>query len=443
MRIIKRISKAAYFLLISSTLSVSALADTHSGNKAMQTVPASADGQVTMMNWSQAPYSRWAFKNTGIQPSVMVPRSGEIENLVYELDPAIADIQFTFQDKAYSVAEAMSADGTDAYIVMQDGKVVFEKYIGDFGEHDHHLWASSTKTLVAMSLGILVGEGKVNPDATVETYLSELKGGYFGQRTVRELLNMVSALNYSENYETFEPGSVSTEYFRRLGFIPAFDLAATDPKTSDTPRGILDYIPRFSGNPDLAPNHMFQYQSPNVDVIGWIIARVSGQALNKFIAENIWSKLGVEHDAFFMTDVAFTPVATGGFNTTLRDYARVGQMLLNNGSWNGEQIIPEKWIKDTFKLSENEREAMMRSPFKDPSSPIYDRWLNGYKNYLWVHDSEKGIATFRGVFGQILYVNQSKNLLVATFSSAASASNASRPSNRARMAAFEAIAENF
>lgn len=438
MKTIKMKLAKTIFISFLSGFAASAIAE-----QAMQTVPASAKGQVTLMNWSAAPYSEWAFRNVGIQPSVMVPRAGDIDPLVYDLDPSIAEINFSYQNAEYSVADAMAADGTDAYLVMKDGKVVFENYFGDFGEHDHHLWASSTKTLVAMCIGILADEGKVDPNAKVARYLPELSESYFGNRTVRELLDMVSALNYSENYETFVPGAVSTEYFRRLGFVPAFDLAATDPQKSDVPRGILEFIPQFTGNPDLKPGHMFQYQSPNVDVIGWIIARVSGQPLNKFVADRIWSKLGVEHDAFFMTDIAFTPVATGGFNTTLRDYARVGQLLLNNGRWNDKQIIPAKWIQDSFKLDANQKEAMQRSPFKSQETPIYDEWLEGYKNYLWVHDANKRIATFRGVFGQIIYVNQDKNLLIATLSSAASASNAARPSNRARMAAFEAIANSF
>ena len=86
---------------------------------------------------------------------------------------------------------------------------------------------------------------------------------------------------------------------------------------------------------------------------------------------------------------------------------------------------------------------MDRSSYKETNGPVYDKWLEGYKNYMWVHDSENKIGTFRGVFGQHLYINHQKQLVVATFSSAASASNAARASNRPRLAAFEAIANYF
>ena len=336
----------------------------------------------------------------------------------------------------------MASDSTDGYIVIKNGTVVYEEYFGGFGEHDHHLWASCTKSLVGLAVGILVEQGKIDVDKTVATYIDELKGTYFGQRSVRDVLNMVTALDYSEDYVDFTPGAVSTEYFRRLGFVPAFDLMAIDPIKDDTPRGILAYIPKFAQNPDLDPRVKFEYHSPNVDVAGWIISRVSGQPLNKFIAENIWGKLGVEHDAFILADVAFTPIATGGFNTSLRDFSRVGLLVLNDGAWNGEQIVPADWVKDSFSLSKEERKHMKRSSYKDKKGPVYDHWLEGYKNYLWVHDSKKGIATFRGVFGQHLYINKEKNMVIATFSSAASASNAARATNKPRLAAFEEIAQH-
>lgn len=406
---------------------------------AMDKIPAKPVSQVTLMNWSEQPYNHWSFRNVGVQPSLMVPRAGKITLLPEAPNPAVADIKFDYQGKSHTVRSAMVADSTDGYIVIKDGKVIHEEYFGDFSEHDHHLWASSTKSLVGLSMGILVHQGKVKVDDSVENYLPELKGTHFGKRTLREILNMVSALEYTEDYESFVPGAVSTEYFRRLGFIPAFDLMAIDPTQDNTPRGILEFIPRFTKNPKLDPSVKFEYHSPNVDVVGWIIARVSGRPLNTFIAENVWAKLGVEHDAFFLADVAFNPVATGGFNTTLRDFARVGLAVLNNGKFNGHQIFPTLWVNDSFTLTDNERQHMARSAYKESNGTVYDEWLEGYKNYLWVHDSKRGIATFRGVFGQHLYINKEKNVVIATFSSAASASNAARASNKPRIAAFEAI----
>ncbi|WP_241148926.1 hypothetical protein [Photobacterium sanguinicancri] len=157
----------------------------------------------------------------------------------------------------------------------------------------------------------------------------------------------------------------------------------------------------------------------------------------------MWSKLGVEHDAFFMTDMNYNPVATGGFNTTLRDFARVGLAMANNGAYNGEQVFSEKWVKDSFTITKEENTHMMNSVYKNADGVVFDPHLEGYKNFLWVHDSDKNIATFRGVFGQFLYINQEKNVVIATFSSADSASNAARETSKARVQAFESLAESL
>jgi len=411
--------------------------------EAMKTIPAKPAEQVTVNNWTTQPYNKWSFRNVGINPSVMVPRSGNILPLAENFNKSIADFKFKYQGKTHTVKSAMLGDDTDGYIVLKDGIIVYEEYIGRFEKYDHHMWASSTKSLIGMAMGILVSQGKVKLDAKTETYISELKDTHFGQRSVREVLNMVSALDYSEDYENFTPGSVSTEYFRRLGFIPAFDLMALDPTKNGTPRGMVGIMPLMKQNPSLKPSVRFEYHSPNADVAGWIIARVSGKPLNKFIAENFWSKMGAGNDAFFMADVSFNPIATGGFNTTLRDFARVGLLMLNDGNYNGQQIVPTDWIKDTFAITDEERAHTKRSSYKDTKSAVYDEWLEGYKNYLWVHDSKKGIATFRGVFGQHLYINKDKNVVIATFSSAASASNSTREANKPRLAAFDAISNQL
>lgn len=433
--------KALICVAVGASLSVS-IAGTLLAQEAMSTVPAQPQEQVTVNNWTQQPYNNWSLRNAGINPSVMVPRSGPIALLDEDLDQTIPDIEFEYEGKTHTVASAMIDDDTDGYIVLKDGKIIYEEYFGGFEQNDHHLWASATKSLTGMSMGILVGQGKVDVDALTETYVQELAGTHFGQRTVREVLNMVTALGYSEDYENFEPGEVSTEYFRRLGFVPALDLVALDPTQDNTPRGLIGFMPLMSQNPDLEPSVKFEYHSPNVDVAGWIISRVTGKPLNKFVAEHFWSKMGVENDAFFMADVAYNPIATGGFNTTLRDFARMGLLVMNDGKYNGHQIVPAGWLQDTFSITDQEREHMNRSSYKDRDGNVYDEWLEGYKNFLWVHDSEKGIATFRGIFGQHLYINKEKKIVVATFSSATSASNAARATNRPRLAAFEAIARH-
>ncbi|RJX75132.1 class C beta-lactamase-related serine hydrolase [Vibrio sinensis] len=431
--------KSMVSLIVVGLTSTAVAAET----KPMSTVPAQPKEQVTLSNYTQTPFNKWAFKNMGIHPTVMVARDGAINGLPQALTPKIVNHKFTYSDEELSFRDAMVNDHTDGYIIIKDGNILHEEYFGDFTAKDHHMWASSTKSLVGQALGLLVEQGKINVDEKVSTYISELNGTHFGEQTLRTILNMTSAIHYSEDYVNMAPGDVHFEYFRRLGFIPAYDLMALDPINTNTPRDLLSFASIFEKAENLDVNHKFEYHSPNVDVIGWVIARVSGQPLNTFIADNIWSKLGVEHDAFFMTDMNYNPVATGGFNTTLRDFARVGLAMVNNGQYNGEQVFSEKWVKDSFNITEEENAHMLNSVYKDSNNEVFDSHLEGYKNFLWVHDSNKNIATYRGVFGQFLYINQEKNLVIATFSSADSASNAARDSSKARIQAFESLARSL
>ncbi|USD64297.1 serine hydrolase [Vibrio sp. SCSIO 43136] len=425
--------------IISAAVSTSAIAEI----KPMSTVPAKPQDQVTLSNYTHSPYNQWAFQNMGIHPSLMVPRDGEIAELPEALNPEVAKHTFNYGDQTLTFREAMINDFTDGYIVIQNGKVLHEEYFGDFGARDHHLWASSTKSLVGQALGLLVEQDKVDVNQKVSHYIEELKDTYFGEQDIRTVLNMTSALDYREDYVNMAPGDVHYEYFRRLGFVPAYDLMAIDPTKDDTPKDLLSFAAMFEQNPDLDKNHKFEYHSPNVDVIGWVIARVSGEPLNEFIANNIWNKLGVAHDAFFMSDMNYNPIATGGFNTTLRDFAKVGLAMVNNGQYNGEQVFAEKWVKETFTLSDEEKRHTQNSIYRQADTNVFDTHLQGYKNFLWVHDSDKNIGTFRGVFGQFLYINQEKNVVIATFSSADSASNAARDSAKAKLQAFESLASTL
>ena len=413
-------------LLLCGLIGLSAPFVLADSQKLMQGFPPEKESQVTLQNWATPPYNEWGFRNVGILPSVMVPRDGSVYSIPEGKPQSIDDLSFDYKGQQLKVSDALKGDHTDGFLVIKDGKLIYEEYFGEFGPHDHHLWASSTKSLVGMAAGILVDQGKLDLDKKVIHYIPELKGSAFEPLTVQQVMNMVSAIEYSEDYVDLTPGSVHYEYFRRIGLVPAYDLMALDPKKDDTPRGIQNFLPQLQSREGLEPSTVYEYHSPNVDVIGWIISRQSGMPLQEFVRENIWSKLQTEHDAFFATDADFTPIATGGFNSTLRDFARLGLAVLDDGKLGDVQVFPKAWVKDIPNVSDEMITHTDRSVYKDKDAATYDPQLIAYKNFWWVHDRDKGIFTARGVFGQTLYVNRDKNVVIACFASAPSASNAAR-----------------
>ena len=410
--------------------------------KPMQGFPPSPETQVTHLNWTQPGFSQWGFRNVGIMPSLMIPRGSE--TLTFEHAPVegLADREFTFNDETYTLLDSLKDEHTDGFIVIKDGKILYEEYFGEFGERDHHLWASCTKSMIGIAAAILAEQGKLDVNKTIQHYLPELKESAFAGLTVQQVLNMVTALDYSEDLVDLVPGSVHLEYFRRVGLVPAFDLWKQSP-ADPTPRGVQAFLPNFRTQEGATPGEKFEYQSPNVDVIAFIIERQSGMPLNKFLSKNIWSKLQTEHDGVIAADVDFTPVATGGMTSTLRDFARMGKVIINDGKIGNEQIVSKEWIDSLFDLSEQDLLFVERSVYNQPEEATFDTKLNAYKDFWWIHDAEKGIATARGVFGQFLMVNRENNVVIATFSSNPTAQNIVRNSYKRKMHAAQTLSKTL
>ncbi|MEM9726026.1 MAG: serine hydrolase [Pseudomonadota bacterium] len=422
--------------------------------------PRTEAGQVTLSNALEPPHNRWAFRNMGVLPSVMTPRGDATTPLHSPITaPADAGAEAAFDaspldpvDGEGTLLDALLADSADGIIVVKIDRaggaptphIVYQRYFSGFSPRDHHLLASITKSVLSLAAGQMISEGLLDPARPVAAYLPELaSSGGFGEVALAEAMNMSTALDFSEDYANLAPGSVHLEYFRRIGLTPSYDLMQLDPATDPTPRGVRRFLPRFGRQAAVGPGEVFEYQSPNADVVGWIIERVSGRALQEVVSERIWAPLGAAHDAFMVTDLDFDPIATGGLNATLPDLARLGACLLQDGMVDGRQVVPAAWVRDIPSLTDADRARVTRSQYKEPGGELYDGALEGYRNFWWIHDAARGIYTARGVFGQMLYIHRAADVAIATVSSAPIASNAGRPSFHVKLRALERLAEGL
>ena len=159
--------------------------------------------------------------------------------------------------------------------------------------------------------------------------------------------------------------------------------------------------------------------------------------LHDYLQKNIWSKLGAEHDALIAVDRAYMPVATGGMSTTLRDAARFGQMILNRGQVNGEQIIPARWVDQSLQVSAKDKEKMKSN------AKYQDNSWTAYKNMWWILDDEQGEYAAVGIHGQVIYINRSADVVVAYFPSDSTASAARNPKFQSKLFAAQKIAQKL
>lgn len=199
--------------------------------------------------------------------------------------------------------------------------------------------------------------------------------------------------------------------------------------------GVHDFLTTFV-EPDtqLEPGQLFDYNSANADVLGWLITRASGQSLQGYIQANIWSRLGAEHDVYILVDRAFMPVATGGMNSTLRDAAKFGMMMRDGGQFAGQQVVPAVWVEQTLRLNRRNISNMSRNK-KYRHYP----WL-AYHNMWWVLNANPGEYAAVGIHGQVIYINQAANTVMVWFSSQPGASAANNPEFHAKLDAARLLA---
>lgn len=161
---------------------------------------------------------------------------------------------------------------------------------------------------------------------------------------------------------------------------------------------------------DREHGQFFEYRSVDTDMLAWVCERACGERLPVLLSREIWSKLGTEQDANITLDCVGSALADGGMSVTLRDLGRFAQMYLQGGRFNGEQIVPENFVRACGRGSTPAFEVLYGPFLKHfPSA--------AYSNQCWVLDSEQGIYSARGVFGQSIYWDPASEVAIVKLSS--------------------------
>ncbi len=377
----------------------------------MEGTPPTRDSQATMKNYRDYPFSGWTFQNMGAPLNiVMVPRGGDIAELNQPSNQELGKKIFTDKTGAEMTLEDLfRVHYSRGMILIQGDKVLYEKYFDGFGPHKQHIWFSMSKSLASAALGVLVEQGQIDVKKSPAHYIPELKNSGFERVTIQNLLDMATSIDFKETY-TDMTSDFALKYAvaMNMGWLPG----ARDAQPESTEiYGVHDFLSKYiKPNKELEPGTDFDYNSSNADVIGWLISRVSGQPYEKFISDKIWSKLGMEHDAYFTVDRAFMPVVTGGMNSTLRDAARFALMIRDEGIVKNKQLIPSEWINSALNIDEKLKSHMTTNLKYGEES-----W-EAYHNMWWILDSEKGEFCATGIHGQVIYINKSKNTVMVWFS---------------------------
>ena len=371
--------------------------------------PPPADRRVSFEDGSylRFPQLRWALSHwRELRPTAAIYRGdGKVSVLPRAERNDIDAVSFTplGGGPRMTWAESLAANYTDGIVVLHRGKIVYEKYFGALTAQGQHIAHSVTKSFIGTLAAMLIHEGKLDEAALVSQYIPELKDSAFGDATVRQLLDMTTALKFSEKYT--DPNAEIWDFARSAGLLP-------QPPGYQGPRSMYDYLPTIQKEGEHGTG--FTYRSANAEVTTWLIRRVTGQSAQQVLQERIWKKLGAEQDAFIQVDAFGNAVGAGGLNTGLRDLARFGEMMRLDGAWNGQQIVPAAVVA-------NIRGGGDPQKFVQGGYTTLPGW--SYRNQWWISHDNHGAYEARGVYGQAIYIDPKAEMVIARYGSAPWASN--------------------
>jgi CubicO group peptidase (beta-lactamase class C family) len=237
-------------------------------------------------------------------------------------------------------------------------------------------------------VGIAVEEGRLDIAEPVTAYVPELAGSAYDGVRVKDILQMSSGAGWNEDYS--DPDSD----IGRLGRILAIGGS------------LDDFVATLERERE--PGTYNLYNSADTQVLGLLLARVVGRPIAEYMQEKLWHPLGAENEAFWILDDEERALAFCGLNATARDYARLGELYRNQGRFDGQQIVPEAWVRAS---------TTPDAPHLMPGYDNPDSDFNlGYGYQWWIPEGDEGEYTAIGVYNQFIYVNPARALVVVKLS---------------------------
>ena len=286
---------------------------------------------------------------------------------------AIAEV--TWQGKKVTFDEFLAATQTNAFLVVRDGKITYEKYLNGKTESTVLPSYSVAKTMTSLVIGQLIDEGVLRESDTFVSILPTFKAGTsFDKVTIKDLLDMNSGIGVSDNYPSGPSG---------WGVAIAQMYATTDMNF------FIDNNRKMREEPGTFP----EYRSVNTQMLGLIIQEVTGNKLADEFSDRIWKLVGADYDATWNVDkVGGHEKAFCCFNATARDYARVGVALMDDRSG----VASPAW---TARLS-------------TPVVTLDYGW--GYSAQMW--HPFPGVNLMMGLHGQYIYQDKANNTVIVKLS---------------------------
>lgn len=376
-------------------------------------------------NWTIAPYNRWSFQRVQqFTRTTRVPRS-EKPSALSEKFRDLSRITFDgHSGQPCTVDEMLARTYADGFLVLHRGNVLTEQYFNGMNRSTLHLIMSCSKSFTSAVAGIYIEAGVLDSSAQLTDYLPELANSGLAGATVQQALDMQVGVKFSEDYD--DPDADWRQYELATGW-----RETAEPY--DGPQDQISYAQTLTEQ-DSEHGTVFHYQSILTNVIGCCLERASGRSFADSLVEHIWTPVGAEQDLVSIIDSAGNMSFEGGFNVCLRDFARFGLLIAQNGRYQDQQLVPESWLDKCLSPDERLIEAFAASEYADVLPG------GAYHNYWWVRNPVKGVIMALGIHGQMLFIDSKRDFVAAKLSSQPEQANIEMAMDQ--MLAIEAIADN-
>ena len=305
-----------------------------------------------------------------------------------------APIAYRYKGAGYTLADYLDRQRTTGLIVLKNGEIIAEHYRYGRKDDARFLSFSMAKSVTSLLIGKAASLGLIaSLDDTAEKYAKDLAGSPYGATTVRQLLRMSSGLTFTERYDGKD------------------DIARLSRAASGAPGGgkPVDVLRSIAERHSPAGDK-FVYASAETDVLGRVLVGATGKNMAQLTTEWLWQPVGAEHDAFWRISVDGQEQAYGAFNASLRDWARLGRLLANDGraidKTTGKpgalQVVPLDYLLDATDP------ARQPPAFKPRQATPYF----GYGYQFWLMPLRERTFAMQGIHGQTVYVQPSSGIVM-------------------------------
>ncbi|VWD16699.1 6-aminohexanoate-dimer hydrolase [Burkholderia lata] len=360
----------------------------------MQGFPPPADHLVNKANAFTPARLRWALGNTRLlAPTAGIRHAATPMPLPEQPVQGLDSLPVTIGGETLTLDAYLRATHTDGFIVVQRGRIVYERYFDGFRPDQPHAWASMTKSVTGLLAAQVIESGVLDAGAPLARTVPELADTPFGSATLQQNLDMEVPTAYA-------PGIPPD-----LGLFGAVGLV---PHREGAPASIADFLLTVQRVPDVAPGSTWFYQNGSPEAVAWAMQRATGRSWSALVERWLWRDFA-EDDAYVVVDRNAMAMASGGLYTTLRDAARFAERV-RTGLGGARGALPAATIRAALQPAQN-------AALFAKGNVIAGKDGYAYRDYWYQVNDGDGSFAAAGRFGQSILVDPKHALTIVKFSS--------------------------